>query len=708
MMVSQEKQKVETSGAGRLLGWAVTVVLIVAMAGSFFYINHFSIYDREYISHAAAIKVLSQQVAKNAAEAANGNTDAFHLLEKSQKFLEAHLAILEKGVKSQKDIPLILMEEIKFAEKETGKKFELVKIPPSNKYGAGVKSALNNVKGPWDKMSGSIATILSHKEAVIEAKELTDEMKSSVAKIHTEVDQMIKKLIATGASSAQVYAVSQLSLYAEQIPKNMVDMTASQIGNIKASQDLEKALADFSATLSGLRSGSAGVDKITTGGARRNLKIINQVYGGIKKKINGMLAEKQDLFVVRQGADEIFIKSEQLLAKSNWLVREYGKAESTRIIQEWYGLAFGAAALIMLFFMGIYSRHQSQKRIAATEAEKRIADEDAERNQQAILELLDEIQGLSEGDLTSHASVGEAFTGAIADAFNSAIDALRQLVMTINNTSVQVSSAAQEAQATAMHLAEASDHQAHQITAASAAINEMAVSIDQVSKNSEESTNVAQKSVNLSLKGADMVRKTISSMDSIREQIQETSKRIKRLGESSQEIGNIVELINDIADQTNILALNASIQAAMAGESGRGFAVVADEVQRLAERSSNATKQIEALVKTIQTDTNEAVISMEQSTSGVVAGAKQAETSGESLREIEGVSTHLANLIQNISEAARQQANAAANISDTMNVIQEITSQTSAGTNETATSIGNLADLANDLRGSVAGFKIPE
>jgi twitching motility protein PilJ len=197
-------------------------------------------------------------------------------------------------------------------------------------------------------------------------------------------------------------------------------------------------------------------------------------------------------------------------------------------------------------------------------------------------------------------------------------------------------------------------------------------------------------------------------MDTIREQIQETSKRIKRLGESSQEIGDIVGLINDIADQTNILALNAAIQAAMAGEAGRGFAVVADEVQRLAERSGNATKQIEALVKTIQSDTNEAVISMEQSTSQVVAGAKLAQGAGEALEQIENVSKHLADLIGTISNTARQQSAAAANISNTMNVIQEITTQTSSGTNETAVSIGNLADLANELRKSVAGFKLPE
>jgi twitching motility protein PilJ len=196
-------------------------------------------------------------------------------------------------------------------------------------------------------------------------------------------------------------------------------------------------------------------------------------------------------------------------------------------------------------------------------------------------------------------------------------------------------------------------------------------------------------------------------MGTIREHIQETSKRIKRLGESSQEIGDIVELINDIAEQTNILALNASIQAAMAGEAGRGFAVVADEVQRLAERSANATKQIEALVKAIQADTNEAVISMEKSTSGVVNGTRLAEDAGGALEEIESVSEQLASLIQAISGAARQQTAAAAEISKTMNGIQDVTTQTAAGTQRTSQSIGNLARLAQDLDKSVAGFKLP-
>ncbi|MGS2717906.1 methyl-accepting chemotaxis protein [Eionea flava] len=337
-----------------------------------------------------------------------------------------------------------------------------------------------------------------------------------------------------------------------------------------------------------------------------------------------------------------------------------------------------------------------------------VADEENMAHQSAILRLLDELAGLADGDLTVTTTVSEDFTGAIADSVNYTIDQLRQLVSRINTTAVQVSGAAQDSQQTALHLAEASDHQAQEIAGASAAINEMAVTIDQVSANAAESALVASKSVSIAHNGSKMVQNTIHGMDTIREQIQDTSKRIKRLGESTQEIGDIVSLINDIADQTNILALNAAIQASMAGDAGRGFAVVADEVQRLAERSAGATKQIGSLVKTIQTDTNEAVKSMEQTTTEVVGGARLAQDAGVALEEIEGVSANLAELIQNISNAARQQASSAGHISNTMNVIQEITSQTSAGTGATAHAIGDLADMALELREFVAGFKLPD
>lgn len=344
---------------------------------------------------------------------------------------------------------------------------------------------------------------------------------------------------------------------------------------------------------------------------------------------------------------------------------------------------------------------------AETESERsRQIQEENERNQMAILRLLDELGDLAEGDLTVSATVSEDFTGAIADSVNFAIDQLRQLVTVINNTAEQVSQSSERTQLKAVKLAEASEHQAQEIAGVSASINEMAVSIDKVSNNATESATVAERSVVIAYNGAEVVQRSIEGMNVIRNQIQETSKRIKRLGESSQEIGDIVSLINDIADQTNVLALNAAIQASMAGEAGRGFAVVADEVQRLAERSAKATKQIETLVKTIQADTNEAVMSMESTTSEVVRGARLAKDAGEALEEVQNVSNTLSDLIQNISNAAQQQAESAGHISNTMTIIQDITSQTSSGTLATARSVGELNEMAGALQESVTGFKI--
>ncbi len=361
-------------------------------------------------------------------------------------------------------------------------------------------------------------------------------------------------------------------------------------------------------------------------------------------------------------------------------------------------------SLIISFFLIARLSYQPLKEIRDSLVEMEVQNR---HNQDAILQLLDEMGDLADGDLTVTATVTEDITGAIADSVNYTIDALRDLVENINSTTVHVASAAQETQATALHLTDASAHQTQQITDVSTAISEMAGSIEQVSQNASQSSDVAQQSVQLAAQGSEAVKNAITGMDTIREHIQETSKRIKRLGESSQEIGDIVELINDIAEQTNILSLNAAIQATMAGEAGRGFAVVADEVQRLAERSSNATKQIDALVRTIQSDTNEAINSMEKSTSGVVSGAKLSQDAGTSLEQIEAVSHQLAELINNISAAAKQQAQAAVSTSDSMNVIQEIAIQTSTGTNESAASIGRLLDLTDELRKSVSGFTLP-
>ena len=371
-------------------------------------------------------------------------------------------------------------------------------------------------------------------------------------------------------------------------------------------------------------------------------------------------------------------------------------------------LPLGLLGLALLLVVGLIYRHSKS---AVYQKSSREQAEQNEKNQQAILRLLDELGSLADGDLTVEATVTEDITGAIADSINYAIEKLRELVATINETAIMVDSAAKQTESTAVHMARAADTQTKEIAAATGSIVSMASSIEEVSGNAERSSDVARHSVEVAHKGGDAVRRTIDGMNAIRETIQETSKRIKRLGESSQEIGNIIELINDIAEQTNILALNASIQASiqasMAGEAGRGFAVVADEVQRLAERSTNATRQIEVLVRTIQSDTNEAVISMERSTTDVVGGALLAENAGAALDEIEQVSNQIANLVPNISSSARHQAGSAADVTRRTTKLKEISKQTGKATTATAASISKLSELASQLRQTVAGFTLP-
>jgi twitching motility protein PilJ len=371
-------------------------------------------------------------------------------------------------------------------------------------------------------------------------------------------------------------------------------------------------------------------------------------------------------------------------------------------VQDNVVLAFTSLALLVFLIMGgLWYRQRDVRKAADLQTEQ------TEQNQAAIMRLLDELGSLADGDLTIKATVTEDITGAIADSINFAIEALRELVVTLNDSAIRVDGAARQTDLTAEQLAAATVEQSKQIEDASQAILQMAASIEEISGNAERSSDVARHSVDVAHKGGDAVRRTIEGMNTIRETIQDTAKRIKRLGESSQEIGNIIELINDIADQTNILALNASIQASMAGEAGRGFAVVADEVQRLAERSANATKQIEVLVRTIQADTNEAVVSMERSTTDVVGGALLAENAGAALEEIEQVSNQIASLVQNISGSARGQATAAAAVTRSVDMLQEINSRTEANTHATTGSIRELAELAAQLRESVAGFRLP-
>ncbi|MEE3320718.1 MAG: methyl-accepting chemotaxis protein [Pseudomonadota bacterium] len=622
---------------------------------------------QENITRASEMRVVSQQIAKNSLEAAAGNADAFELLDNSRKSFQAAWDAV---------------------------KDEQVSDPQ-------VMERLNTL---WKEVDQNTGTILKGEDTVLDLHEVADTLAQTIPALQAEYEGVVEILVMTGADPEQIAFAQRQSWLAERIVRSISKVLEGGDGAVIAADSFGRDASQFGRVMNGMIEGDSamGIDQVNDPDALDYLAEIADLFDEfVNQSVDEILETAPELFQVRNAADTIFRRSQDLLQESTNLNNQFEGSTGGLFPSVWLGAICGAIAVLLFFLIMAQRNRQEAKKKDELESEN-------QRNQAAILRLLDELGDLADGDLTVQATVTEDFTGAIADSINYSIDQLRSLVQTINNSAVQVASAAQETQSTAMHLAEASEHQAQEIAGASAAVNEMAVSIDQVSANASESAAVAERAVAIANKGAEVVQATIHGMDTIREQIQETSKRIKRLGESSQEIGDIVSLINDIADQTNILALNAAIQASMAGEAGRGFAVVADEVQRLAERSAAATKQIETLVKTIQTDTNEAVISMEATTAEVVKGARLAQDAGVALEEIENVSKTLADLIQNISNAARQQAASAGHISNTMNVIQEITSQTSAGTTATARSIGNLAEMAQEMRNSVAGFRLPE
>ncbi|KFN48921.1 methyl-accepting chemotaxis protein [Arenimonas composti] len=671
--------KLPTFGIGV---WATVLIVSLALFGAnFLYAAYLADRENNARALAAEMQVLSQRLAKFTQQAVDGEAEAFTAFKDTKLRIDQIVAALQ-----------------------TGSTTEDVDAYAGSVNAPAVAAALQKVVDTWQPMATAADRIAAAEEQVLNLADTANQFTARVPRLAFQLDEVVRALSDSNAPASQISLANRQIVLADRMSRRVTEIVAGGENTVSAADALSRDATVFANVLADFRQGDSesNVARITSPAGVAALTAVEQLYAEAQGDLDVVLGASADLAEVQQAQNEISMQSDVLLQGAEDLFDSFDNINTERGFPNVYwAFVGGAGALLALLGLLLTIFRDQRRRLSSTQ-------ELNQRNQEAILRLLDEMGSLAEGDLTVKATVTEDITGAIADSINFAVEALRSLVSTINETAVQVAAAAQETQATAMHLAEAAEHQAQQITSASAQINEIASSIDEVSKNSAESADVAMRSVQIAAKGAEVVRQTIQGMDNIRDQIQETSKRIKRLGESSQEIGSIVELINDISEQTNILALNAAIQAASAGEAGRGFAVVADEVQRLAERASNATKRIEALVQTIQSDTNEAVSSMEQTTAEVVAGARLAEDAGLALGEIEKVSNDLADLIQNISQAARQQSTAATNITATMSVIQEITTQTSQGANQTAESIGNLAQLAADLRRSVADFKLPD
>jgi twitching motility protein PilJ len=515
-------------------------------------------------------------------------------------------------------------------------------------------------------------------------------------------------------------------LFAEtDAPPRMILDAAMQVARARRMSAALRALLDAGAAESGSEVSNANTDEfeVALDALRRSRIPKAPESSSLSTEAEAALEEIWPLYqTMRLEADQLFElrtkvrpaidagqaagrEAKHLVRSLEGIARDLRDAEHGRLLpglgtREESALLFGGLALVFLGLLGLQQLVRSRRRARASQVQNLT-------NRRAIERLLEEMSGLADGDLTVEAQATSDVTGAIADTVNYVVTALRGLVTTIKDTSARVNDSAQRTRDIAAQLAEGSDKQARQIEQASDAISSMTGAIDSIARDAAESAGVANRSVDVAGRGAQAVRDTIAGMNEIRGRINETSKRIRRLGDSSQEIGEMVELIDDIADQTNILALNAAMQAAMAGEAGRGFAVVADEVQRLAERSGNATKQIDAIVRTIRRDTTEAVRSMEASMAGVDSGANVAENAGSALKEIEKVSNYIADLTRRIADSAAHESREAIKVNETVKSIHSITQENTRGTRATAEAVEALAALAQELRHSVAGFKLP-
>jgi twitching motility protein PilJ len=624
---------------------------------------------------ATEMQMLSQRLARGTSLAVQGNASAFEAVKDSRDRFRADLDALVKGGPARGvNIDAGASEQI--------------------------QTLLNDISSRWERVEKNATAVVNNQQSlVLLSKGLEGINQGNTALL--ELAQQASSQIASGGSLREVDFTSQLAMLSQRIAKNANSLVSSEEIDPEVAFLLGKDSGTFRDILNGLLKGSDSLrlSPVRNDEARATLVDLQKRAAQYEAGVNAILQNMQRLVVAKQAARGINQESEQLLADTTKLAEAYEGQTTGRFFTLGATTIFAVLALAMLVLLGFVIRDEARVRAFESENENK-------RNQEAILRLLNEMGNLADGDLTVQASVTEDVTGAIADSINFTIEELRTLVKGINSATDQVAKATNDAQAISNRLYEASQRQNREIQQASASVLQMAQSINEVSQTAAQSARVAQQSLAAAEKGGQAVQNQISGMNEIRTQIQDTAKRIKRLGESSLEIGEIVELISDITEQTNVLALNAAIQAASAGEAGRGFTVVAEEVQRLAERSGEATKQIDAIVKTIQADTQDAVAAMEKSTVGVVEGTKLSDAAGQALDEIRRVSRELAELIGGISAQTQKQSASVSDVTRGMQGILKITEETTEGTKQTNVSIGQLTKLAAELRSSVAGFKV--
>jgi twitching motility protein PilJ len=628
-----------------------------------------------YTNITSQLQFHTQRLAKSAGLAARGDAVSFPQLQDSRDEFQRYLDVLNNG----------------------GEAF--TNNVPTARISEELTSRLEELTKRFSDASGSATSILAAKNDLVDLSRNIAQVRAGAEELAALSQDLTGLMQQSGAPPAQVLKVNRLTFLAERLGRGSAEILGAEVIDPEVPFLMGKDTNDFRELIKALESGSdaLGISALRDGDAKSKVTKLREQFTGFEQNIGPILGNVQKLVSARQSGRALQQGSEQLLSNVEQLQNAF--AVEKKNVPLILAIVFGIVALLVLALIAAVFLSDARKRAAESEAENK-------RNQEAILRLLNEMGDLADGDLTIRAKVTEDITGAIADSMNYTIDELRTLVTGVNNASTQVSVKSQQAQAVSVQLLDAAEKQSKEIQDTTQDVLSVAETLTKVSSNAEESSQVAMRSLAAADKGRLAVQNSISGMNDIRDQIQETSKRIKRLGESSQEIGEIVELISDITEQTNVLALNAAIQAASAGEAGRGFSVVAEEVQRLAERSGEATKQIGAIVKTIQADTQDAVAAMEKSTTGVVEGAKLSDAAGQALSEIDSVTKNLASLIQKISTDTQSQAASANKVARNMQDILEINRQTTAGTQQTASSIKELAEVASDLKASVSGFKL--